>query len=566
MTDPTDSFRTSSGTFFSVDAGRVDVEEEIDNQECRNRLSALHANRSLETKEKLLLILQLGADWLRAENGYLTQANLADGTRTITDAHGPHSRIYEGAAVDLSKTYSRAVLAESSGLAIEDAPAQGWKEDAAYEAYGFSSYVGAKVVVNGELRGAICFTGRAPRTDPFDASDAAAMALIVQTVEHELECRRHEDRLRQTSARLKVLFEESPNMINIHDGAGNLIVPNPRLCEKTGYSAEKLTRMKVWDLDERISPEEAYELWAGMEPGDRRRLEGRYRKKNDATVPVEVDLRCLELNEGLRYVAIARDVTDRKQREEKLSRAKEKAEEADRLKSAILANMNHEIQTPLTSIVTFSEMLENSLDGQPQSYASRILRVSKRLQSTLDSVLDLSRLDRGETDLPREQVALNAVARDVEKNLSRGRNDEKPELVVDLPDSPVTGQLNEDALYYICQNLVENAVKFTPEGGTVELRVREEVDTGILEIDDSGVGMRPERVPELFETFGQESEEGKHEQSRGGLGLPIVKRLIDALGGTIEVETGEGKGTCVTVRLPKKENVSEEGHVISGKA
>lgn len=562
MNTPTKSFPASSGTFFSVDAG-PDAEENIDNQDCRNRLSALLADRSLDTDEKLSSILELGAGWLGVANGYLTRVDLADGTRTITNACGPHPEIVQGATADLSNTYSRSVLVENSGLALQNAPEQGWRGDAAYETYGLSSYMGAKVVVNGELRGTICFADRDPRAEPVDESDAAAVALIVQAIEQELQCRRHEDRLRQTSARLKVLFEESPNMINIHDGDGNLIVPNPRLCEKTGYSEEELTRMNVWDLDERISPEEAYELWAAMEPGDRRRLEGQYRTKDDTTFPVEVDLRCLELNEELRYVAIARDITDRRQREEKLSHAKEKAEEADRLKSAILANMNHEIQTPLTSIIMLSQMLEKRLEEQPRSYAARILRVSKDLEDTLDSLLDLSRLDNGETELPREQVALKSVAIDVAEALSRNMSDDQPELVVDLPNSPVVGQLNEDALYYVCKNLVENALKFTPESGTVELRVRAEGDTGVLEIDDSGVGMRPDRIPELFEEFGKAADGGTHERSGSGLGLPIVKRLIDALGGTIQVHTEKGHGTCIIVRFPKEGRISDEHVAIS---
>lgn len=129
---------------------------------------------------------------------------------------------------------------------------------------------------------------------------------LVCTVRDISDQKEHEERLRQSTARLEALFKHSPDMINIHDTDGNLIHPNPRLCEETGYDASELTEMKVWELDQMIDPDEAYSLWESMDVGDRRRIEGEYRRCDGSTFPVEVHIRRLRLEGEDQFVAIAR--------------------------------------------------------------------------------------------------------------------------------------------------------------------------------------------------------------------------------------------------------------------
>jgi signal transduction histidine kinase len=115
----------------------------------------------------------------------------------------------------------------------------------------------------------------------------------------------------------------------------------------------------------------------------------------------------------------------------------------------------------------------------------------------------------------------------------------------------VVAQVNEDAARRICRNLLENAIKFTPEGGRVEVRVSAEGSHPVLEVEDSGIGMDPDKVPELFEAFKQESEGPDREYEGSGIGLSIVKRLTEEMNGRVGVDTEKGEGTCVTVRLPR---------------
>ncbi|MFC7172336.1 PAS domain S-box protein [Haloplanus litoreus] len=154
-------------------------------------------------------------------------------------------------------------------------------------------------------------------------ADGAPVGIFSQ-FQDVTERRERKERLQRTTARLEALFENSPDMINVHDTDGTVIDPNPQLCEKTGYDAAELTGMKVWDLDERIDPDEARTVWKEMDVGDRRRLEGVYRRRDGSTFPVAVHVRRLDMEGEDRFVVISRDVSERKAREEDLAATKER--------------------------------------------------------------------------------------------------------------------------------------------------------------------------------------------------------------------------------------------------
>jgi len=245
------------------------------------------------------------------------------------------------------------------------------------------------------------------------------------------------------------------------------------------------------------------------------------------------------------------EVTEQKEREQTLRTAKEKAEEASRLKSAILANMKHEVRTPLTSLLSFAGILKKQASGQNERYADLVLKGGERLQDTLDSVLRLSELETGTPDVRRERVNLGVVADTTVELLRPQAEDDDIMLVTDLPDTPVVGMWDEDALFRITENLLENALKFTPEGGRVDVRVRETEHDVVLELEDTGIGIRDEDLDSIFEAFRQVDQGPKREDEGSGLGLSIVKKLIDALDGSIDVQSAPNQGSCFTVCLPK---------------
>jgi PAS domain S-box-containing protein len=272
------------------------------------------------------------------------------------------------------------------------------------------------------------------------------------------------------------------------------------------------------------------------------------------------------------HIAMAREVARlialamrQKQYQDDLVEAKEEAEEMSRLKSAFLANMSHEIRTPLTAILGFSDVLAAEAEAPHDDIARLISRSGHRLMETLDSVLQLSRLEAGNMELAPEPVDVIEEVREVAALMQPRADDEEVRLITDLPSHPVEGRFDAMALFRVLSNLVSNAIKFTERDGTVTLTVRtspEEPpvasgpersrDGGRVEIivADTGIGMNPAMIPELFGAFRQESTGTRRSHEGSGLGLTIVRRLVDLMHGTIDVESTKGEGSTFSIHLP----------------
>lgn len=236
--------------------------------------------------------------------------------------------------------------------------------------------------------------------------------------------------------------------------------------------------------------------------------------------------------------------------------AKEEAEEASRLKSAMLANMSHELRTPLTAINGFAEILMENLEGPMHRFAEKIHQGGQRLLETLRSVLRLSQLEAGTFEIEPETVDLVDAVQETVRRFAPEAEEHRIALRANLPDGPACARATGPAVDRIVENLLENAIKFTPEGGTVEIRVRKEEDEGVLEVEDTGIGIEDEALPRVFEPFRQESEGFDREYEGTGLGLSITKELVDSLEGALQVDSEKGEGTRFVVRLP---DVEQEG-------
>jgi len=244
----------------------------------------------------------------------------------------------------------------------------------------------------------------------------------------------------------------------------------------------------------------------------------------------------------------------RKEMEEEMIAARREAEKANRLKSAFLANMSHEIRTPLTSIIGFAEALGEEADAQEGPtgrFAELIERSGQRLLETLDAVLNLSKLEAGEMELGLQAMDLAAEAREVTELQSNQAEAAGLDLQFESEAPSVGAWADEGGLRIVLRNLVSNAIKYTDEGGTVWVRVRQGDEAAVLEVEDTGIGMEPDEVPQIFKAFTQTADGVKRSSSGIGLGLAVTKRLVDKMDGTIEVETEKGEGTCFTVRLPQ---------------
>ncbi|PQJ34988.1 hypothetical protein BSZ35_10595 [Salinibacter sp. 10B] len=382
-----------------------------------------------------------------------------------------------------------------------------------------------------------------------------------------------EAELRRQEARYRLLAENVTDVVTHLDPSTTLLYVSPSVKNLLGYEPDELTGERAIDYvhpDDREPTKQAVQR--ALARGHRPRAEFRIRTKHRGYLWVESVGKELE-GEGARreLVITTRDISERKARERDLveardtaeearqeaERAREDAEQANRLKSAFLANMSHEIRTPLTSVIGFSEVLEEEVEEDYARFARLIRESSTRLKDVLNSVLRLSKLEVGAVEFEPEELDLATEVKRTVELLQPQAEDKDLTLHMDAPEE-LHACLDPGATGRILDNLVSNAIKYTPQGGRVDVRLRASEEGAELTVDDTGKGIEEDLLPNLFEPFVQApGEDGRDEGS--GLGLAITKRLVEGMDGEIEVETEPGEGTCFTVRFHTDRCIFQNG-------
>jgi signal transduction histidine kinase len=240
---------------------------------------------------------------------------------------------------------------------------------------------------------------------------------------------------------------------------------------------------------------------------------------------------------------------------EKFKLLAEEAREANQAKSAFLANMSHELRTPLNAIIGFSEIVAGELFGPTGAryveYAHDIHSSGIHLLSIIGDVLDLSKIEAGQRALTESVVDLYEAA-EASLRLVRGRAENGHiRLVNGVPRGLPRVNADERAVKQILLNLLSNAVKFTPKGGRVAVGAELRGDGSLaISVDDTGIGIAAENIPRALAPFSQVDSSLSRRYEGTGLGLPLVKSLIELHGGTLELESEEGKGTLAAIVFP----------------
>lgn len=259
------------------------------------------------------------------------------------------------------------------------------------------------------------------------------------------------------------------------------------------------------------------------------------------------------------YLKVVRDVADllsialrqhvhgieRKKYNEELIAERDRAEEMARLKTAFLTNMTHEIRTPLSGIIGFAQVLHEELDDERKEFASHIQTAGKRLMDTINSVLDLSRLQADKASLQMKTLDASAIVKESLKVLLPLAQSRSLDYRIDVPDG-VEATLDEKALETVVNNLVGNAIKFT-EKGFVSISMVDRGPDLQLEVSDSGIGISEEFMPLLFDEFRQEYMGADRPAEGSGLGLAITSRIVEKMNGRLEVESRQGEGSTFRV-------------------
>jgi len=256
----------------------------------------------------------------------------------------------------------------------------------------------------------------------------------------------------------------------------------------------------------------------------------------------------------------SRELTEKNRR---LAQAVERLQEADRVKSNFLATVSHELRTPLTSVIGYSEMLLEGIAGElndeQREYVRTVMEKGDQLLQLITGILDISRMEAGEMKIDKQPFDLDEVVSVALSTIAPHARRKKLVMACTVPEALPLVYGDRDKIRQVLLNLLGNAVKFTPEGGKVEVTAgvaplvptaAESARAVRVSVRDSGIGVPPEHQKRVFDPFFQVDNSSTREYGGTGLGLSIVKRLVEAHGGVVWVDSETGKGSTFSFTLP----------------
>jgi PAS domain S-box-containing protein len=397
---------------------------------------------------------------------------------------------------------------------------------------------------------------------------------VVHTTARDItERKQAEENIRQSEERYRSLFESNPLPAWVFDvETFRFFAVNDAALQHYGYTREEFLSMKSTDIR---PPEDVSRYMDNVEAlRDKSGSAGvwKHRKRDGSLIDVEITTQALRFEERAAKLVIAKDITERKQAEDAMIRAKEAAEAANRAKSEFLANMSHEIRTPMNGIIGMTELLSDTpLDGEQREYLEMVRLSADSLLEIINDILDFSKIEAGKFKLDSSPFSLEDTLGDTMKTFAPRAHEKGIELILHIaPQTP--DSLTGDAvrLRQIIVNMMGNAVKFT-ESGEVALRVEVESQTeeeALLHfsVRDTGIGIPPEKQRLIFEAFTQADASTTRKFGGTGLGLAISSRLVELMGGTIRVESEEGRGSAFhfTARFGVNQSTLQPDSALAG--
>ncbi len=357
--------------------------------------------------------------------------------------------------------------------------------------------------------------------------------------------RRAQEALRLSEARFRRLLEAAPDGVITVNKDGVIVFANAQVTQIFGYSEQEMLGQPI----EMLVPARVRTIHVHQRDGyfahprTRPMAAGRALsglRKDGTEIPVEIALSPLETEEGVLTTAIVRDITERRK--------------LDQLKEQFLSILSHELRTPINAIMGFASVLDDEVVGaltpEQHQYMGRILKGSDVLLTLIDDLLDMSRIQAGKFHLSPRPLDLGALVIEVCDSLRPLAEQKSLRFGCPEMDAVPTIQADPQRVRQVMVNLVNNAIKFTPEGGAIDVRLRPCGDVVLCEVEDTGIGIAESDIAKLFIPFTQLDMSNTRRAGGTGLGLSITKSLIDAHGGRIGVRSEPGVGSTFWFELP----------------
>lgn len=384
---------------------------------------------------------------------------------------------------------------------------------------------------------------------------------LIATIKALLRVREAEEARRETELRCELLFESSSIPTWICDlETLELLAVNQAAVTQYGYSRDEFLAMSIRDIRpvEDVPAIESY--FSKIPDAVTNASEWRQKKKDGTIIEVEVIWHELLYRGQHAALVLANDITDRKRTEaereqllEQERKAREEAEAANRAKDEFLATVSHELRAPLNAMLGWAQILRSTrVDDATLAHAIQIIERSARTQSRLiEDLLDTARIVSGKLRLDIQPVDLTSLIENAVEVLQPAAEAKgiDIQLTLDFGREVITG--DADRLQQIVWNLLSNAIKFTPNGGCAEVRL-ERADPHVrITVSDTGKGISPEYLPFIFDRFHQADSPSTRRHTGLGLGLSLVRHLVELHGGTVYAKSpGEGQGASFIINLP----------------
>ncbi len=390
---------------------------------------------------------------------------------------------------------------------------------------------------------------------------ALLISLVAYLMVNIVRRKRAERALAESEEKYRGLFESSNDSILLHDPRGWILDVNDKALRLLGYTREEMQSLNVNDLYPPTAlPDHRRAVDALLRRGFVR-FESELRRKCGETFPTEISSNLFTVNRLRIVQATMRDITDRKRQADEMARANralqsanEELQRINRVKSDFVATASHEIRTPLTSIIALADALlkpEMRLSDELRSRALHTIRKEgRRLGRMVATMLDLSRIEKGTFELSPARIELVSLLHDIVDSAPRA--EDKTVRFNMRYHAPLPINADQDRITQVVLNILDNALRYTPSGGSVTITVDADERTARVGIRDEGPGIAPEEIERVFEPFYQ-SQRTEVRQARGaGLGLSLAKQIVAAHGGRIWAESEVGKGTEVSFTLPRE--------------
>lgn len=354
--------------------------------------------------------------------------------------------------------------------------------------------------------------------------------------------------------KFKTALDSSADDIFIIDYEKNLFIDaNNTALKSLGYTKDELLQMAPNDIKPLISKDELKKIFDKIIHSQSKldKIETVHRRKNGTDFEVEVFLRAFRFDNSDLLIASVRDITERKIAEEAIKNAKLEAERANIAKSEFLSRMSHELRTPLNSILGFTQLMSmGELNPAHQKGVDHIMKSGKHLLNLINEVLNLSRIEAGELSISLEPVEIKGIITET-LDIIHPMAKEKS-IFIELENHTKENifiKADHQKLKQVLLNLVNNAVKFNYDKGLVKIRVKQQNEKIRIYIIDTGKGIAADEMPKLFNPFQRIGTEISIIEGTG-LGLAVSKKLIEAMNGSIGVESEVGKGSTFWIELP----------------